>query len=909
MKKLKKSCLLAALIFLSVIVAPLVSSQNKLLARKVSLVPRVAEGNETLSICFLWIRSAHPSITTIYINGTGYTLSFGAYYTQNVTLNITINVDPNETIFVYDDHGFEFNGSNFLYTVPPYENATLTIVKLDDWGPGYWEHEERVLDMGFGTVQSYHELYLEAYDVRVFGDLLIVFTYFQETGLEFLNTTSNPMQEVVVYGNPKYGYSHLASFLVPFDEPRDIDIKDGLLICVRCYGEDSTPFDIYNITDIRNPQRISYLNFSDDQHKGSSVLVHENYTFVSGPWGFYVVNISDPQNPTVISDYIGVTDWKGDKMVYKDNVLYLVSSDHVYILNVTDPSNISLISDVFSPRKIYDVCIAEEYMFVACGAGGIDVYSIKNLTDIRYIEAIDAKNAREVEYVDDYLFVADGQFGFKVFNISNISDPQLIKFIPVSDFATSVEVSGDIVYLSLRLEGIWAFNISNMSNIYLCNSFNYSDYFVEYGYSEKCRLWFQYIKQPSYMRLHLMFKGGSYWNKTLKIYSVFYRLPIILYNDTNGDGVYTQIIEFDENESEYHVIDEPDVIYLEANYDYKPIFKDYETKLIKIEDNYWAHVAFSLENITLTPPSDSFYEGSGKANVTYHFYLLWNTTSEVYIKLEQEVTIYDLSGTFPRNNLSMFAGFAGLFGYASRGSIRPIPINVSELAEGRITLSLLNAKVALFDMNGNYSVIRNNSVIFMNRSTASAIYPSTFNEFDLQNIQIGGNFNNISENDTVVFDPHIKVYGENNFSRFKDLDPPSISVYWSPVSSKVNDTLTIISTVRDRSPIVDVSANYTLDGISKIEKMRYISNSKYEISINLGNATTLSFRITASDYWGNTAVSPLYIIEIEHPSEEEEQEEPPSSLSPILLTGVIGLTAIIVATVAVLFRKKRARKS
>ena len=118
MKKLKKSCLLAALILLSVMVAPLVSSQNKLLARKVSLVPRVAEGNETLSICFLWIRSTHPSITTIYINGTGYMLSFGAYYTQNVTLNITIDVDPNETIFVYDDHGFKFNGSNFLYTVP-----------------------------------------------------------------------------------------------------------------------------------------------------------------------------------------------------------------------------------------------------------------------------------------------------------------------------------------------------------------------------------------------------------------------------------------------------------------------------------------------------------------------------------------------------------------------------------------------------------------------------------------------------------------------------------------------------------------------------------------------------------------------------------------------------------------------
>ena len=264
--------------------------------------------------------------------------------------------------------------------------------------------------------------------------------------------------------------------------------------------------------------------------------------------------------------------------------------------------------------------------------------------------------------------------------------------------------------------------------------------------------------------------GGDYRGYSIATSLTLTLFPVLIYNDTNEDVVFTQIpTQSGSNIYKYEGFKVKDVKMLLAENNEDATFKVNDPELVRMNDEYWVHLSLQIENISLISGSvDCSWTGdmdisdaSGKANLTYHFYYYWNLT-DVYIKIGVEIIPYNIIGI--DSNFSLYTGFIIQTGYTSMGCVRASPINLTRSVLGKEMFSMMGAKVIMFDMNGNYSILRGSNLIECGDTNVSVIYPWSFYNYSVESIIIGANFHNVSEGDKILFDPYINVYGKLSFN-------------------------------------------------------------------------------------------------------------------------------------------------
>lgn len=71
----------------------------------------------------------------------------------------------------------------------------------------------------------------------------------------------------------------------------------------------------------------------------------------------------------------------------------------------------------------------------------------------------------DIEIVENRLFAASGH-GIEIFNITDHENPQLIRRIPTPGISIELAVSSNVLYVSDSFRGLYAFDVSNIENIY-----------------------------------------------------------------------------------------------------------------------------------------------------------------------------------------------------------------------------------------------------------------------------------------------------------------------------------------------------------------------------------------------------------------------------------------------------------
>ncbi|MEX2690569.1 MAG: LVIVD repeat-containing protein [Candidatus Njordarchaeum guaymaensis] len=899
------------------------SINNKLNTQREHINPFIilenGTDNETLPVCFLKIRSTNPEIYRVSINGTEYNLSYIGTFVQNTTIEIGLSSD----VYAYDDYGFSASGSAFNYTVPLAENATLTLVKLDNWHPGSFGAEKSI-EFRYGTVPYFNEYYYEAYYIQYSNGLLFIKTgKSQQDAVEIIDTSQNPMREVVVYTSNWGDISAVVSTPVIIPNPTGFYVNNNLLLYVRQGTSSGSSFEIYNISNITDPQLVGYLNLTDWEHMGVHVITHENYAIVTSSTGVFIVDISNISNPVIVEDLTNVgVGLECHKSVLHNNTLYLAYEYGFYVFNATNLTELNLITDIHLNRTVFDIFATDKYLFVATGLSGLYIYSVENISNIHLVKHVILRETKAVEYFGGYLFVADGFDGFKILNVSDINNITVVEHIQTDDNAQDIEVVNDIVYVSCRLAGILAFNISNISDVFLTNSFNYSDYYETSEYTYMSMLGIEFYDGGIYCSID--FKAGDYKGKILNVKTMFLPLPVFIYEDLNGDGVFTQIpTRSSANIYKYEGYDVPDKRILMTTFTPGMILEDYEPEVLEINGTYWGHLSFSMKNVSLVttdinwgsggglPIYDTdISSGAGKVNVTYHFYFLWNNT-DVYVKLKMEIDIYNLTGDFDKTNFSVYSGFLISAGYTSMGSTRSIPFNLTQSILGKQMFSMLGTRIGMVDMSGNYSIIRNDSIVTNEVANISIIYPWGFFNYSLESIIIGANFHNVQENDTIIFDPYFKAFRPPEDYRalaYETAAPEIVEVYWTPEQPKVNDSINIYVKLQDRSPITNVTIDYTFSSVHERASMILVGPSLYSIEISgIQEETTLSFRIISVDYWRNILVSEIYNIPITSYGEEQPGEQPEGAFGIPIEAIMIALPIIAILPVIYLIKRRKAK--
>ncbi|MDA7655220.1 pentapeptide repeat-containing protein, partial [Akkermansiaceae bacterium] len=160
------------------------------------------------------------------------------------------------------------------------------------------------------------------------------------------------------------------------------------------------------------------------------VVVDGNYAYVAdGQQGLTVVNVSDPESPTLAGNY--------------------------------DPG-----------WDIGDVAISGGYAYLANQSGGVRVVSIadpSNPTEVA--QYITAGSARGIDVSGNYAYVADGS-GLVILDVSNPSAPVLVGTSNTPDFAYRVDVEGGHAYVADRAGGLQIVDISDPSSPQIVGSYS-----------------------------------------------------------------------------------------------------------------------------------------------------------------------------------------------------------------------------------------------------------------------------------------------------------------------------------------------------------------------------------------------------------------------------------------------------
>ncbi len=209
------------------------------------------------------------------------------------------------------------------------------------------------------------------------------------------------------------------------------------------------------------------------------VIVEGNIAYVTaGDSGLVIFNISDPQQPTLLSTY----DTPGSAyfVAVSDSLAYVADWDGLQIIDVSDPQNPVQIGSYDQPDQYYVVkflAVAGNTAYLADYYHGLQIMDVSNPQNPVLLRLISCGYVHSVQIVDSLAYVAGGS-GLLIYNIANPQSVSLVGFYNAPETVEYVTVAGNIAYLSEYYYGLEVLDITNPQNPILLSSYPCHPYSV-----------------------------------------------------------------------------------------------------------------------------------------------------------------------------------------------------------------------------------------------------------------------------------------------------------------------------------------------------------------------------------------------------------------------------------------------
>ena len=224
-----------------------------------------------------------------------------------------------------------------------------------------------------------------------------------------------------------------------------------------------------NFTDAK----FNYLDSLDVKVAGEIILSKDEKKayIASYGYGFYIVDISNPYDMKILSNYTGLSNW-GVSISNDEKKAYLANIDsRLDIIDINNSSAPTLIShfdfnDSSMPRSV-TVTQNEEIAYVPAGwTGGLKIVDINDTNSMKLIAHYDTQSAdaQHITLSKDentgYLSLNSG--GLNILNLSTPSNPTLIKHIDISGYTYYSQLSPDENHIFVgSSNGLTILNIQN----------------------------------------------------------------------------------------------------------------------------------------------------------------------------------------------------------------------------------------------------------------------------------------------------------------------------------------------------------------------------------------------------------------------------------------------------------------
>ncbi|CAG1002336.1 hypothetical protein METP1_02993 [Methanosarcinales archaeon] len=216
---------------------------------------------------------------------------------------------------------------------------------------------------------------------------------------------------------------------------------------------------------------------TDDPHDAE---FYKEYMFIADGNSLLVYNVSNPEKPRSVNK---VTDFDG--RVYGITILedrmYMASGPSwIYVLNISDPENPTKLRQIHNLDNANDVAVTEKYMYVADTNTGLLIFNFSNrinpgLAGMFYVLKSNISGTLQgwagisIEVSGNYVFLsAEKRAGFYIIDVSDPEKPEEV-FHSLGKNVYDIAIQGNNVYLA-RADGTSEYNLLDVSNPYAPNN-------------------------------------------------------------------------------------------------------------------------------------------------------------------------------------------------------------------------------------------------------------------------------------------------------------------------------------------------------------------------------------------------------------------------------------------------------
>lgn len=221
----------------------------------------------------------------------------------------------------------------------------------------------------------------------------------------------------------------------------------------------------------------------------ADVHVQNDVAFVAATDALYILDVSDPASPALLSQYS--VDDHVHQIHVDGNLVYMADyTEGFKILNVTDPENPSLLGELNDGGEVGTFRIVGDLAFIPDFEDGLEIVNISDPahptelsqydTGISFLFSIEIHN--NLAYVSDYVSASEKLV--RVLDVSDLANIEEIANYTIDGEVFSIAFVGDLAYMMCSYGGVRVFNISDPLSVAEVGSYDDGGHAVDCGFIE-----------------------------------------------------------------------------------------------------------------------------------------------------------------------------------------------------------------------------------------------------------------------------------------------------------------------------------------------------------------------------------------------------------------------------------------
>lgn len=181
------------------------------------------------------------------------------------------------------------------------------------------------------------------------------------------------------------------------------------------------------------------------------VILDGDKAYVGSFAGLLIMDISDPENPNVLSFYY--TEKHVFKIFLLDEIVFLTSYNNynclISILDISNPIAPALINSFTIPEGSTNesIYVHNDNLYLGMDYYGLYIYDVSELSDPVFINHLPDIKPRDMVVRDTYLYMVANNWYTGILDVSDITNPTTV-YWEQSGFRSSIRLADNYLYLS-----------------------------------------------------------------------------------------------------------------------------------------------------------------------------------------------------------------------------------------------------------------------------------------------------------------------------------------------------------------------------------------------------------------------------------------------------------------------------